>query len=90
MLLGKGEIISTSIKQKMNKKSSTEKKLIAADDLMSHILWTSYFLNWKGYNANETILYQDNRSAILIEKTVRSPAVKGQSTSPSDITSSLT
>ena len=89
MSLGKGVIISTSIKQNMNTKSSTDTELTAADDLMSHILWTSYFLNWKGYNANETILYQDNRSAILIEKTVRSPAVKGQSTSQSDITSSL-
>ena len=68
MLLGKGEIISTSIRQKMNKKSSTEKKLIAADDLMPPILWTNYFLNWQGYNAKDTILYQYNKSAILIEK----------------------
>ena len=45
MSLGKGAIISTSIKQKMNTKSSIEKKLIAADDLMPHILWTNYFLN---------------------------------------------
>ena len=66
--LGKGAIISTSIKQKMNTKSSTETELIAADDLMPHILWTNYFLNWKGYNAKDTILYQDNKSTILLEK----------------------
>ena len=90
MLLGKGPIISTSIKQKMKTKSSTDTKLIAADDLMPHILWKKYFLNWQVYNAKETILYQDNKSAILLEKTVISPAVKGRSTSPSNITSSLT
>ena len=48
MSLGKGAIISTSIKQKMNTKSSTETELIAADNLMPHILWTNYFLNWQG------------------------------------------
>ena len=66
--LGKGAIISTSIKQKMNTKSSTDTELIAADDLMPHILWTKYLLNWQGYNAKETIIYQDNKSAILINK----------------------
>ena len=67
-MLRKGAIISTSIKQKMNTKSSTETELIAADDLMPHILCTNYFLNWKGYNAKETKFYQDNKSAILLEK----------------------
>ena len=44
MSLGKGAIISTSIKQKMNKKSLTETESIAADNLMPYILWTNYFL----------------------------------------------
>ena len=68
MLLGNGAIISTSIKQKMNTKSSTETELTVADNLMPHVLWTNYFLNWQGYNAKDTTLYQDNKSAILIEK----------------------
>ena len=68
MSLGKGAIISTSIKQKMNTKSLTETELIAADDLMPHILWMNYFLNWQGYNAKETILYKDNKSEILLDK----------------------
>ena len=38
MSLGKEAIINTSIKHKMNTKSSTETELIAADDLMPHIL----------------------------------------------------
>ena len=68
MSLGKGAIISTSIIQKMNTKSSKETKLIAANNLMPHILWTNHFLNWQGYNAKETILYQDNKSVILLKK----------------------
>ena len=51
MSLGKGVIISTSIKHKMNTKSLTETELITADDLMLHIMWKNYFLNWQGYNA---------------------------------------
>ena len=35
---------------------------------MPHIIWTNYFLNWQGYNVKDTILYQDNKSAILLEK----------------------
>ena len=35
---------------------------------MPHILWMNYFLNWQGYNAKDTILYQDNKSEILLEK----------------------
>ena len=35
---------------------------------MPNILWTKYFLNWKGYNAKDTIIYQDNKSTILLEK----------------------
>ena len=66
--MGKGSIISTSIKQKMNTKSSTETELIAADELMTHILWMNYFINWQGYNAKDTIIYQDNKSEILIDK----------------------
>ena len=68
MSLGKGAIISTSIKQKMNTKSLTETELISADDLMPHILWMKYFLNWQGYNAKEKNLYKDNKSEILLDK----------------------
>ena len=89
MSLGKGEIIRTSIKQKMNTKGSIETELIAADDLMPHILWTNYFLNWKGYNPETQLSIKTTRVQFFSRKTVRSPAVKGQSTLPSDITSSL-
>ena len=43
---------------------------------MLHILWKNYFLNWQGYNAKETILYQDNKSAILLEKNSKKSSSK--------------
>ena len=76
MSLGKGAIISTSIKQKMNTKISTGTELMAAANLMPHILWTNYFLNWQRYNAQEKFLYQDNKSAILLEKNGKKPSSK--------------
>jgi hypothetical protein len=74
--LGKGSVQSISTKQKINTTSSTETELVAASDLMPHILWTNYFLNWQGYNVKDTILYQDNKSAILLEKNGKKSSTK--------------
>ena len=35
---------------------------------MGSILWTNYFLDAQGYKSNDTIVYQDNKSEILLEK----------------------
>jgi hypothetical protein len=45
-----------------------ESELVAVDDCMPAICWTRYFLEAQGYNVAENILYQDNQSAILLEK----------------------
>jgi hypothetical protein len=71
MSLGDGMPINTSTKQKINTRSSTETELVAADDFMPIILWTNYFLEAQGYGHQDTILYQDNQSAILLEKNGR-------------------
>jgi hypothetical protein len=65
--LGKGSIISTSLKQKLNTRSSTETELVAADDMMPHLCWTNYFLQCQYYHVLGTVMYQDNKSAILLE-----------------------
>ena len=66
--LGMGMPITGLSKQKLNMHSSTETELIVADDFMLHILWTNLFLKVQDYKTLDTILYQDNQSAILLEK----------------------
>ena len=67
MTLGRGTIMSHSTKQKLNTKSSTESELVGASDSVPQIVWTNYFIQSQGYNINDTILYQDNTSAISME-----------------------
>ena len=68
MSMGEGAAQSVSMKQKLMGKSSTEAEIIGADDVLSHLMWTKYFLEAQGYEAKQTVLYQDNASAILLEK----------------------
>ena len=68
MSLGKGVIYGMSTRQKLNTQSSTEAELVAVDDCMSQVLWTRYFLDAQGYNINDCMIYQDNKSAILLEQ----------------------
>ena len=42
--LGGGMAVSSSTKQKINTRSSTETEIVAVDDLMPMLLWTNYFL----------------------------------------------
>ena len=58
----------TSTKAKCNTRSSTISELVAVDDMMAQILWTRLFMKSQGINVSDNILYQDNKSAILLEK----------------------
>ena len=68
MTMGKGAITSISKKQKMNTRSSTTAELVAADDVIGLVLWTKLFLEAQGYEINRNILFQDNKSTILLEE----------------------
>jgi hypothetical protein len=68
MSLGTGFPIINSTKRKLNTRSSTESELVSVDDCMPAICWTRYFLQAQGYGVHENIVYQDNKSAILLEK----------------------
>ena len=68
MMLRKGAVVSMSRKQKLNTKSSTEAELVAADNAASMILWTKLFMEAQGYEVKKNILYQDNKSAILLKE----------------------
>ncbi|CAJ1929700.1 unnamed protein product [Cylindrotheca closterium] len=65
-----------SKKQKLNSRSSTEAELIAVDNVVMMILWTKLFMEWQGYLIEKNILYQDNKSAILLEDNGRKSAGK--------------
>jgi hypothetical protein len=67
LMLGKGAMQSIARKQKMNVQSSTDRELVAVDDAATMILWTKLFLEAQGYNVDKNFVYQDNKSAILLE-----------------------
>jgi Reverse transcriptase (RNA-dependent DNA polymerase) len=76
MSLGRGVIYGTSKSQKLNTKSSTEAELVGTDDVMPQMLWTLYFLEAQGYKIDNNILYQDNKSSILLETNGRGSSGK--------------
>ena len=57
-----------SSKQKLNTRSSTESEVVGVDDVMPHICWTRYFMEAQGYRVLDNIVFQDNKSSILLEK----------------------
>jgi hypothetical protein len=68
MLLGKGLVYSFSRKQRINTKNSTEAELVGVDDGMPLVVWTRNFLTTQGFKVKDNVVYQDNQSAILLEK----------------------
>ena len=78
LTLGKGALLSLSMKQKLNTKSSTEAKLVGCDDSMNFVVWTKLFVGWQTKDAEEkdrtkllgrkTIIQQDNTAAIRMER----------------------
>jgi hypothetical protein len=41
---------------------------VGADDFMPAICWTRYFMKTQGYDARNNVLFQENKSSILLEK----------------------
>ena len=76
MTMGKGAVTSLSRKQGMNTRSSTEAEVVAADEVVGPMLWTKLFLEHQGYPVRKNILFQDNRSAMLLEENGRKSAGK--------------
>lgn len=66
--MGRGFPISSATKQKLNSRSSMESEVIGMDDFMPAICWMQYFMKAQGYKIEDNILYQDNKSSILLEK----------------------
>ena len=58
--------MSFSRGQKLNVKSSTECELVGIDDAIPSIMWGKHFIEAQGYTVSHNILYQDNKSTILL------------------------
>jgi hypothetical protein len=68
--------VTKSSKQKLNTRSSTETEVVGVDDLMPPILWSRLFLEAQGYGVMENIVFQDNKSAMLLERNGKSSSGK--------------
>ena len=68
MTLGRGCPVCASTRQKINTRSSTEAEVVGVDDGMPLVIWTRNFLQEQGFEVNDNIVYQDNQSAILLER----------------------
>ena len=76
MTMGKGSIMSASLKQKQNTRSSTESELAGSDDLTSQVLWAKLFLEAQGCNVKDNVIHQDDKSTILLQKNGHASAGK--------------
>ena len=73
---GKGSIMNLSRKQKLSTRSSTESELVGVDDASVLALWTKLVLEALGYDIKKNVMYQDNKSATLLETNGRQSAGK--------------
>jgi hypothetical protein len=71
LTLGRGCPTVQKAKTKCTTRSSTIQELVAVDEMMSDILWTGLFMKEQGIKVTDNILYQDNKSGILLEKNGR-------------------
>ena len=55
---------------------STAAELVAVDDIIGSVLWTKRFLESQGYSIKKNVIFQDNKSAILLESNGRKSAGK--------------
>ena len=69
--MGYGVIHARAGKQKINTKSSTESELVGMAEYIPYNLWLLMFLEQQGYGIKNNVIYQDNQSAMLMEKNGR-------------------
>jgi hypothetical protein len=76
MSFGTGMIQCKSNKQSTTENSSTTAEVISSSDALIMIIWTTNFLKSQGYPVKDTILFQDNMSAIKLERNGRQSSSK--------------
>jgi hypothetical protein len=76
MSMGTGAACSSSTRQKLNTKSSTEAELVGLDDALPQALWTNYSMEAQGCGVS-TVLNQDNQSTIKLSENGKASSGKG-------------
>ena len=76
MTMGTGGSYVQSRKQKLKTNSSTEADIFGVDDVLTQLIWTRYFLKEQGHMIQDNVIYQDNQSAIRLEKNCRRSSIK--------------
>ena len=71
-----GALSNVSRKHKLNVESSTELELVSIADVLGIMMWSKYFMEAQGYTILNNVLYQDNKSTILLAKNGRMPVGK--------------
>jgi hypothetical protein len=66
--MGKGAILSDSLKQKVNSRSSTESEIVGVDDEIHKVVWAKRFVEHQGFKVKLNIVYQDNTSSMKLEQ----------------------
>ena len=74
--LGQGAVMSFSRGQKLNVRSSTECELVGVNAAIPQIMWGKYFIETQVWTVDHNILYQDNKSTILLATNRRSSSSK--------------
>ena len=68
MSFGYGMVNFKSSKQKLNTKRSNQKELVGVTYYLLYNIRMFLFMVAQGYDINQNILFQDNQSAINMEK----------------------
>lgn len=66
-----GLIHAKSPMNKINTKSTTEAELVSVGEYLPHNIWFMHFMEAQRYKLKDNVLFQDNKSAILMEKNGR-------------------
>ena len=77
--MGERAILSSSLGQKINTKSSSETEVVGVDNIFPRVLWSLYFVEAQGYTIDNNIINQDNKSPLRLminEKMSSTPRTK--------------
>ena len=72
---GKG-FKSKFLNKKGKLRNLTESELAGADESLTILIWINYCIKAQGYTVEKNIIYQDNKSTIILDKNGRLSSLK--------------